>query len=195
MLFRRKEIVSIADNPAQIFYLNQGFIRLYTISKEGNELTIHIFPPGSVFPILLDKGTNSDQYYFESLTPIEIYGEREKEFRQYIAQKPEAAAEIVQQLSGFSGSVIKKLQIKILGNATQQVIATLLDLADHLGRKEKNGIVITYWFTHQDIASLAGLSRERVTIEIDNLLKKKLITYNSHFISIPKRELLKSEIE
>lgn len=195
MLFRRKETITGSDDPNHIFYLNQGYIRLYTVSKEGAELTLHIFSPSSVFPILWNKNPKSDQYYFESLTPVEIYSFEKSRLQKLIAEKPKASLEILQQLSSFSESTIKKLESKIFGNSYQQVIATILDLAECFGQKDKKGMVIAYWFTHQDIASLTGLSRERITIEINILLKKKLISYNNHFIAIPKLELLKAELE
>ena len=195
MLFRRKETITGSNDPNRIFYLNQGFIRLYTISKKGSELTLHIFTPTSLFPILWDKTDESDQYYYESLTPVEVYKKEKKELQQFVLQDPAAGQEIMQQLSSFSKSAIKKLQYKILGTAYQQVVATILNMANCFGQETKTGTVLTYWFTHQDIAHLVGSSRERVTIEIDNLLKKRLITYDNHFISIPQLELLKSEIE
>lgn len=194
MLFRRKETILGADDENRIYYLNQGYIRLYTISREGSELTLHIFSPASVFPILWNKDPMSDKYHFESLTPVEIYSCAKKKLQQLITEKPDAGMEILQQLSSFSEAAIKKLEFKIFGDAYQQVGATILDLAECFGKKERESTVIPYWFTHQDIASLAGLSRERVTIEINNLLKQKLISYDGHFITIPKPESLKSEL-
>lgn len=195
MLFRRKETITDSSDPNHIFYLNQGYIKLYTVSSNGNEMTLHIFSPSSIFPILWDKKDESEEYYFESLTPVEVYSAEKTKLQQFILRKPEVYSEITQQLSAFSISAINKLKVKILGNAYQQIIVTLLDLSERFGQKNKEETIINYWFTHQDIASLAGLSRERVTIEIDNLIKKKLIKYDNHFIVIPKIELLKSEIE
>lgn len=195
MIYRRKEIITSSNDTNSIFYLNQGFIRLYTISKEGRELTLYIFSPSSIFPILWNKNPIPEKYYFESLTPIEVYRTEKTKLQQLITEKPEVYSEITEQLSIFSETTIKKLESTILGSAYQQVIATLLDLVSCCGKNNQNNFTILYWFTHQDIASLVGLSRERVTIEINNLLNKKLISYDNHFITIPKIELLKKEIE
>lgn len=193
LIFRRKETITGSDNLNHIFYLNQGYIRLYTISREGAELTLHIFSPSSVFPILWN--TQINEYYFESLTPVEVYSCETSRLQQLIKEKPDTNTELIQQLSFFSQKAINKLEFKIFGDAYQQVIATILDLVECFGKKDEKDTVISYWFTHQDIASLAGLSRERVTIEINNLLNKKLISYNSHFIAIPNLKSLKSELQ
>lgn len=195
MLFRRKELIPGADNFDRIFYLNQGFIRLYTISREGSELTLHIFRPSSIFPILWNKSLDPTKYFFETLTPVEVYSIEKDKLLKLASYEPSTSLEIIQQLSSFSESAIKKLEFKIFSDAYQQIIATLLNLVECFGKKDNGTLVISYWFTHQDIASLTGLSRERVTIEINKLLNKNLISYSKHFISIPKIKLLKSEIE
>ena len=196
MLFRRKETISDSDDLNHIFYLNQGYIRLYTVSRDGNELTLHIFSHSSIFPILWNKDLQSSEYYFESLTPVEVYSCEKGKLEQLIAEKTSANLEIIRQLTSFSESTIKKLELKIFGDAYEQVVATILDLAEYFGKAGAGGsTIISYWFTHHDIASLTGLSRERVTIEINNLINKKLISYDGHFIAIPKLELLKAELE
>lgn len=194
MLFRRKETIANTNDFNRVFYLNQGYVRLYTISGEGAELTLHIFSPSSIFPILWNKNPVTDKYYFESLTPVEIYSCERSKLQQFITQQPLAGLELLQQLSAFSESTIKKLESKIFGDAYQQLVNTLLTLAECFGKKAHGNTVINYWFTHQDIASLVGLSRERITIEINKLLDKKIIYYDNHFITIPKIERLKLEI-
>lgn len=195
MLFRRKEEVARSDYLTNsVFYLNKGFIRLYTVSAGGNELTLHIFGPSDIFPVWLNSDLPFSGYYFESLTPAAVYYCERSKLAQFIEKNPKANPEIIAQLIFFSQSVIKKLESKIFFDAYQQVIATILDLTESFGEQVSTGITISYWFTHQDIANIASLSRERVTTEINNLVKEGLISYNSHFIMIPKIESLKAEL-
>lgn len=193
-ILRRKERILDFNDSKRIFYLKQGYVKIYTISSEGKELTLHIFSPSDIFPIIWDKISGPNEYSFESLTPVELYSCKLDKLQQLMKEKPEVNLEIIRQLAAFSQSSIKKLENKIFGNAHRQVVATLLDLADFFGKKDKGRTVISYWFTHQDIASLSGLARETATIEIDKLISKKIITYNSRFIIIPKIELLKKQL-
>lgn len=195
MLYRRKERIAPFDMVGEdIFYLKQGYARFYTISAEGNELTMHIFSPNSIFPILGTDSAKFNNYFVESLTPVEVYRAERIMLEQLLEKNPKANLEVAKQLRVFSESIVKKLEIKVFGNSYQQVIAAILNLAESFGQKDEGKIMISYWFTHQDIASITGLSRERVSVEMSILLKKKLITYNNHFIVIPKTELLKTEM-
>lgn len=194
MLFSRKErIAPFDDLKESIFYLKQGYVRFYTLSNEGNELTLHIFSPNFIFPILWGDSTENE-YFVESLTPIEVYRGEKHKLEQLMAKDPEANLEVMLQLKLFSGSIMKKLESKIFGNSYQQVITTILNLAECFGQKDKEYMVINYWFTHQDMANITGLSRERVSLEMNILVKKNLISYNNHFIVIPKYESLKAEL-
>lgn len=192
-ILRRKERVLDFNDSKRIFYLKQGYVKIYTISSEGKELTLHIFSPSDIFPIMWEKIDGPNEYCYESLTPVEIYSCKLDKLEQLMKEKPDVNLEIIRQLTAFSKSSIRKLENKIFGNAYLQVLASILDLADFFGKSAKGKTVISYLFTHQDIASLSGLARETATIEINKLVSKKLISYNSRFIIIPKIEALKKE--
>jgi CRP/FNR family transcriptional regulator, cyclic AMP receptor protein len=75
-------------------------------------------------------------------------------------------------------------------NAVQRVKMLLIILSYNKGEDTPDGLVITYKLTHQDIADMAGLTRETVTRVLDKLqkdgeiavLKNKFIRLNSSFL-------------
>ena len=60
------------DDPQGIFCLKKGYIRQYTISAAGTELTLHILKPTSYFPMVWAINGTPNVYYFEALTPVEV---------------------------------------------------------------------------------------------------------------------------
>lgn len=76
-------------------------------------------------------------------------------------------------------------------NAIQRVKMLLIILSYNSGEKTPDGLVINYKLTHQDLADMAGLTRETVTRVLDKLqkdgeiaiLKNKFIRLSSSFIS------------
>ncbi len=195
MLFRREEIIiRSGDLNNSVFYLSQGYIRACTVSKEGNELTLHIFGAPSVFPILWDTNSEFSEHCFESLTPAEVYRGARDKLKELIDKDPDVSSEIIKQLHTFAQSVVKKLESKIFYVAYQQVAAAILDLAQFFSSKNTSSVTISYWFTHQDLANITGLARETVSLEISKLLRNKLIYFDNHFIVIPRIENLKKEL-
>src|SRR3989344_5334849 len=56
--YRKGEIIIRAeDEPQGVFYLEEGFVKKYIISRKGDELTLNIFKPVSRgIKILREKG-------------------------------------------------------------------------------------------------------------------------------------------
>src|SRR5687768_4208967 len=71
--FNKKQVIIHDYQSADtIYYLNQGYVRMYAISKSGQELNIHIFKPGSYFPMMFVMAKTSNKYFFKSLTNVEV---------------------------------------------------------------------------------------------------------------------------
>mgnify|MGYP001559973482 CR=1 FL=1 len=77
------------DQPQGVFYIKKGYVRLYSLSKEGEELTLIIFKPGDFFPMIWAINNTSNMYYLESMTPVEVYRAPRDEFVSYIKGEPE----------------------------------------------------------------------------------------------------------
>ena len=72
--YRKGEIIIRAeDEPQGVFYLEEGFVKKYIISRKGDELTLNIFKPVSFFPIgwTLNKGKN--YYFYEAMTSVSVW--------------------------------------------------------------------------------------------------------------------------
>ena len=67
--------------------------------------------------------------------------------------------------------------------------------AKRFGKVEADGeITIMLPLTHQDIADIAGISRETASLAINKLEKKKIITYKKRLIAIKNIETLEEEL-
>lgn len=181
------------DEDLNVFYVKQGYIRQYALGKDGSEFTLHIYTPRSIFPIL--ETTEKHEYYFESLTPAEVYRIPTDKFQKYMTDNPDTLHEYKNQLQLLSYELLNKLETKIFEDASRQIVASLLDLIGKFGRKQNDKFIIQYWFTHQDIATMTGLSRERVSIEMKKLNQRKLISYNNHLLVVKNLQSLKMELE
>lgn len=199
ILYRRKErIVLPGEEMNNVYYIAQGYVTQSILSPNGNEFTPYIFAPNSLFPlILLRENNQSDdhEYEYESLTPVEIYRIPKEKLIQFLKENSETLLAVNEQLTLYSTELLKKLETRIFSNALHIVILGLLDLAKLFGKIKGKQTLINYWFTHQDIANISGLSREVVTKEMNKLIKKKLVDYDNHFIVITNIKSLEEELQ
>jgi CRP/FNR family cyclic AMP-dependent transcriptional regulator len=87
---------------------------------------------------------------------------------------------------------IKKIQLLNFNNAAQRVKMLFLLLSETYGERTDKGIVLNIRLIHQDIADMAGLTRETVTRILDKwqrggeieILKNRRILLRPEFESI-----------
>lgn len=160
---------SAGEIPEYLFYLQSGHVRRFINSLEGRELTIHIFDSGAIFP--LSWGINDDipDFSLVALTDCKVNLVPREDFLKFIMDNPYELLEITKRMTHGVEGLAKRVEILSLEKANTRVSSTISYLAKHFGQKLP--------FTHEDIAALTGLSRERVSIELKKLKDNNDISY------------------
>lgn len=185
-------LIRADDDPQGIFCLTKGYVRQYTISKTGFELTLHILKPVSYFPMVWAVNGTPNVYYFEALTPAEVGRAPREQVVNFIKDKPTIIFELLSELIEDYAESLTRIEHLVFSDAYRRVISVLLYIAKHFGEEKGNGIIVHHRFTQQDIATLVGVARETASNEMVKLEKKGLVKYVDHailFESIKKLEL------
>lgn len=170
-------LIRADDDPQGIFYLKKGYVRQYTISKAGYELTLHILKPISYFPMVWAVNGTPNIYYFEALTSVEVGRAPRDQVVNFIKDKPHIIFELLSELIEDYAESLKRIEHLVFSDAYRRVISVLLYIAKHFGEESDKGIIVNHRFTQQDIATLTGVARETASNEMVKLEKKGLIKY------------------
>lgn len=187
-------LIRADDDPQGIFCLTKGYIRQYTISKTGFELTLYIHKPISYFPLVWAINGTPNVYYFEALTPVEVGRAPRDQVVNFIKDKPTLIFELMSELIEDYAESLKRIEHLVFSDAYRRVISVLLYIAKHFGEKKGNGVIIGHHFTQQDIATLTGVARETASIEIVKLEKTGLVKRVDHSILIESIHKLELEL-
>jgi CRP/FNR family transcriptional regulator len=175
-IFPAKKLILIADpEPENIYYLAEGFVRQVVNSAKGDELTIHIYAPGSYFPMSSVLNQQSNRYIFQSITDATIYLIPKKEIESFLRQNPDQLWRFTQRLSAGLEGLAQRIELLTVSNAAQRVASAIVFFAKHLGEENLKGLELTIRLTHREIATMAGLSRERTSLELEKLVQLDLI--------------------
>lgn len=188
-------LIRADDDPQGIFCLTKGYVRQYTISKNGFELTLHILKPISYFPMVWAINGTQNVYYFEALTPVEVGRAPREDVVNFIKDKPTIIFELLSELIEDYAESLTRIEHLVFSDAYRRVISVLLYIAKHFGESENKGIIVTHRFTQQDIATLVGVARETASNELSKLEKKGLIKYVDHSMIFDNIESLELELE
>ena len=187
-------LIRADDDPQGIFCLTKGYVRQYIISRTGAELTLHILQPISYFPMVWAFNNTPNVYYYEALTPIEIGRAPKDQVLEFIKDKPELISELLRELLSRYEESLTRIEHLIFSDAYRRVISVLLYIAKYFGKKSGNKIVVNHRFTHQDISSLVGVSRETVSIEMGKLAQRNLVEFVEHAMIFSNIQKLEQEL-
>ncbi len=175
-----ENLIRADDNPQGIFCLTKGYVRQYTISKTGIELTLQILKPITYFPLIWAINGAPNIYFYEALTSVEVGRAPKEQVVSFIKDKPAIILELMRKLLGDYAETLSRIEHLVFSDAYRRVISVLLYITKHFGEETKQGTVVDHRFTQQDIATLVGVARETVSIEMSLLEKKGLVTYVDH---------------
>lgn len=187
-------LIRADDDPQGIFCLTKGYVRQYTISKTGFELTLHILRPISYFPMVWAVNGTPNVYYFEALTPVEVGRAPREQVVNFIKDKPTIIFELLSELIEDYAESLTRIEHLVFSDAYRRVISVLLYIAKHFGEETSGGIIIHQRFTQQDIATLVGVARETANNELVKLEKKGLVKYVDHSIVFENIKKLEQEL-
>lgn len=195
LTYRKGEVILRAgDPPAGVLYLKKGVVRMSFVGTNGDTLVLHIFRPGSYFPMPWVINDTPNRYYFEALTPVEILRAPREDVRKFLKDNQAAAEHFMSRiLLGVSG-LLERMEHLVLESAYRKTIVLLLYYARQFSDEKVKG-KFKIPLTHKEIASWIGTTRETASLQIEKLKRKKLITYQRRFIFIPDIEALQKEGE
>lgn len=180
--------------PPGVFYVKSGFIRQYLISRDGKELTVNILKPETYFPMIWALNNITNIYYFECLTEVILLKAPRENVVKQLEDHPDLLYDLTKRtLSGLDG-ITRMMETLLTGNAYQQIASVMLVLAKRFGRQISiNTVVIEIPLTHRLIGTLAALSRESTSLELEKLTKDKILSKKNGFILINNLKKLEKE--
>lgn len=187
----------IIFHPGELFenisLAKSGYARIYTISKEGLESSIYIFRPMFYFTLLYALTGIENKYYFEALTPIEAIRAPKDDVISFLKKDPDLMLEVIRDICSTFKDLMCSIEYLIAGNAYTKITSALLTLAERVGKKEKDRVVINLNTSHRIIASLTGIARETVSVNMKKLERKGVISYEGKNLIINNLHHLKEE--
>lgn len=193
--YDKNQIIIHADDiPSGIFYIKSGFVKMSAILETGREITLNIFKPGACFPMIWAITDIPDNYYYKTVTATEIQRAPRGMLLDFVKKNPDELFELTKRiLRGVKGLLIN-IEHQLSGDSYHRVIAALVLAAKRFGVKGKKGlIIIKLPMTHQEIADIAGITRETVSLVMVKLENKKIISYKKRILSINDLEALNGE--
>lgn len=195
LTFKKGEtIFRVGDIPRGVFFLEKGYVRLYSVSSEGEELTLIIYKPGEIFPLIAAfQPDRPYPYFLEAFTEAQLILVPLNRFIDFYKENPDISQDLAIEIMKRLDRILKRLEYAVFGNAHQKVASVMLVLNDAFGEKVDREFVVHVPLTHKDIAATVGMTRETVSIEMKKLERKNIVAYHGRHLIIKNMAKLKEE--
>jgi CRP-like cAMP-binding protein len=194
-VYERNEIIIHPDEQIKgAYFIESGSVREYSISPDGVELTLHVFVPGSFFPMTHVISHIPNRYYYEAVQETKVYTAPSEQVTDFLKNNPDVLFSLTGRLLVGMDKLLLRMESMVFGNASQKLISIILYLVRHFGKEKDGGFLIEEIFTHRSIGTLAGISRETTSRAFEKLEKKGIILYKNQHIFVPSLEKLQTEL-
>ncbi len=187
-------IISPEENIQSIYFLKKGLVRMYIISEDGVEATIHVFRQGSFFPIMLSLRSRPNKYYFEAMKEVETVKAPADKVIAFIKTDPEVLFDLTTRFADAINGLMNRIEQLVSQGAYSKIASLLLYYADTFGQKKGNMYYFELPFSHDQIGTWVGTTRETVSRQMEILEKKRIITHKNHKIIINNLVRLRDEV-
>lgn len=192
---KRVMILHPNDTPKSVFYIKNGYVRVFRLTEDGEELTMAILKPKDFFPLNYGFNSTVNSYYLEAITPLEIWRAPQEDFIKFVSTKPDVMYGLTSRIMERYDGVFSRMEYLVLSNAYIKVATTLLVCAKRFGKLSgDNEVVIEVPLTHRDIATLVGITRETTSLEMKKLEKQGFLGRLGRLLTIRNIERFEKEI-
>lgn len=183
--YRKNNMILMEDEFGDTFFIiGGGSVKITRVSEDGREVILAMLGEGDFFGemSLLDGETRSANCI--ALGDSWVLMLRRRDFLEILEEYPKIAISLLAEMARRIRKSDEQIESLSLTDAQNRVGVTLLRLAEELGTIRRGVVRVNNLPNQQDIASMAGTSRETVSRIMRLLKEKKMIERRGHSLSI-----------
>jgi CRP/FNR family cyclic AMP-dependent transcriptional regulator len=174
--FDKESIILMEDEDGSaMFFIIEGKVKITRISSDGKEVILSVLGKSEFFGEMAILDGLSRSATVIALEPSKLFIIHRNEFLELLTKHPEISIPLLQELTSRLRTADMKIKSLSLKDAEGKVATVVLQLADTQG-KVRGGIVeIDEMPLQQDLANMAGTSRETISRTLHAFAKKGII--------------------
>ena len=174
--FPRSTLIVLEESHAETLYIIElGSVKITRLNEEGREVILAMLGPSEFFGemALLDgQGRSANVMALEDTTLVTL---SRRDFLDVLGQYPSISIQLLREMTSRLRKSDQQIKSLSLSDAEHRIGIALHRISEEVGIFRKGEVIIAQLPFQQDIANMAGTSRETVSRMLKNLNKKGLI--------------------
>jgi len=186
-------VVLEQESGAALFVIITGKVKVVRTDEDGREVILSMFGPGEFFGemSLLDGLARSASVV--ATVKSELFMIHRRDFLQLLQEYPQVAISLLAELAMRLRKADMQIKSLSLKDAAGRVANVLLMLSDDLGVFRKGKVEIEDLPLQQDIANMAGTSRETVSRMIHHFIRNGEVELKGNQLTISDYEAFRKK--
>lgn len=178
------------DRQAGLYVIESGTVRAFYTAPSGREITLAYWQAGDLLGADRLYAGGVFRWSCQTTSPTDVYAILEPDVHTLVADFPDIAVAIVEALS-FKVQWLSGL-VQVLGteSVSTRLAHLLYTLSELYGVQSEQGITINAPFTHEDLATMVGASRQWVTTALARFQERGVLKLGKRRIEVLRRDQL-----
>jgi CRP-like cAMP-binding protein len=174
--YHKEQMILVEESMGETFFIiNSGTVKITRMSDDGREVILAILGEGDFFGemALLDgEGRSANVVALENADVLTL---QRSDFLDILERIPKIAIHLLKELTSRIRHSDQQIESLSLSGAEQRIALVLIRLAEEMGKIQEGAVTIDSIPYQQDIANMAGTSRETVSRVFKMLEDKNFI--------------------
>ncbi|MNC06743.1 Global nitrogen regulator [compost metagenome] len=190
--YHKDRVLFLQGDPGlEMFVIKSGSLKIFRES-EGKELILgHQFPGESIGELEAVHSSSSRLASVATLEKTVLWAIHKSDLEDLMVLYPQILRNLFYVVSERLDQADRKLEYLAFLSSKIRIANLLLDLHSNFGVEVSEGFLINWKTTHQHMAHMIGISRESVTIGLQELQVTQIISIRNKYITITNLPALK----
>ena len=181
------------ESGSALFVIISGKVKVTRVSDDGREVILTILSDSDFFGEMAIIDGLSRSANVTAIEDSEIFIIQRSDFLDLLYNHPEVSIALLQEMTKRLRAADMKIKSLSLKDAEGKVATVILQLADEIGKIKQGVVEIEKLPYQQDLANMAGTSRETISRTLHSFAKKGLIELDGSKLRILNYEKFKEQ--
>ena len=178
--FKKEEVIyDVGDKERTFFFLQDGFVKVGTITSDGHELIYDVRKGGDVVgELCASEARRPDRAV--ALEQTEAIPVPFEDVMEVVRKQPDLLERLVDVFCRALNEAYAQVNTLAVDDTVHRLGKVLLKLAAKIGQSSGAQVEIPTYLTQEEIAQMVVARRERVSTALNFLRRRRMIQYTSH---------------
>lgn len=132
-------LVHAGDDPPGVFYLEEGNVREYDISNQGDEIVVNVFKPPAFFPMSWAINRTPNQYFYTAESKIVVRRAPADEVVGFLKSNPDVTFDLLSRVYRGTDGLLRRMAHLMGSDARTRLLFELLIEGRRFGQPAGGG--------------------------------------------------------